>query len=288
VRKDRGDSPAAYILMGIAVGVTLMLAAIFASSPYARDSHDGHATENQTQTNTEHNDAPETLWQKTIAEPVAFYTFVLSIFTAVLATVAIAQIRYLARSDETARIAADAAKSANDINVRSVIADQRAWIILEGFAITEPPTDKGNYVEMAVQVRWKNVGKVPALLCKTKMGVTFVYANAPSLVAGLAISERAAHSMMHTRYMAPGKGYKRGWGFPVDKITLEKAKTGIPAIYGVITYISSIDMSLHQTGFVIHVWKSDPTDREKFIDLLDFARANSPIQEIGWDGGFAN
>jgi hypothetical protein len=49
------------------------------------------------------------IWSRTWDDPVAFYTFVLGIFTAVLAVVAIAQIRFLIRADRTARIAALAA-----------------------------------------------------------------------------------------------------------------------------------------------------------------------------------
>jgi hypothetical protein len=58
------------------------------------------------------------IWDRTLDDPVAFYTFVLAIFTAVLAIVAFTQIGFLIRSDKTARVAADAAKLSADAIVR--------------------------------------------------------------------------------------------------------------------------------------------------------------------------
>jgi hypothetical protein len=49
------------------------------------------------------------IWERTWEDPVAFYTFVLGIFTALLAIVSATQIYFLIRADKTARISADAA-----------------------------------------------------------------------------------------------------------------------------------------------------------------------------------
>jgi hypothetical protein len=50
------------------------------------------------------------IWDRTWEDPVAFYTFVLSIFTGLLAIVTATQIVFLIRADRTARITAEAAK----------------------------------------------------------------------------------------------------------------------------------------------------------------------------------
>src|SRR5882672_1771226 len=50
-------------------------------------------------------------WGWSTHDPVAFFTFVLAIFTGSLVIVSGIQIRYLRRADETARTAADAAKA---------------------------------------------------------------------------------------------------------------------------------------------------------------------------------
>lgn len=54
------------------------------------------------------------IWERTWDDPVAFYTFVLSIFTLLLAIISALQMRFLIRADRTARIAADAAKRSAD------------------------------------------------------------------------------------------------------------------------------------------------------------------------------
>jgi len=54
------------------------------------------------------------LWERTTSDPVAFFTFTLTIATLALVAVSLRQFHYLKRSDITARIAAEAArKSAN-------------------------------------------------------------------------------------------------------------------------------------------------------------------------------
>ncbi len=54
------------------------------------------------------------IWIRTWDDPVAFYTFILSIFTALLAIVSAFQIIFLIRADKTARITANAAKESSE------------------------------------------------------------------------------------------------------------------------------------------------------------------------------
>ena len=54
----------------------------------------------------------EPLWQRTTADPVAFYTFVLACFTGALVIVSAVQIRFLIRADKTATKVANAALGA--------------------------------------------------------------------------------------------------------------------------------------------------------------------------------
>ena len=57
------------------------------------------------------------LWDWSTHDAITFYTLVLAIFTGSLAIVAIFQIHYLRRADETARTSADAARAAADAAV---------------------------------------------------------------------------------------------------------------------------------------------------------------------------
>ena len=216
-------------------------------------------------------------------ERIAYWTISLAAFTGVLAVVSSVQIFFLIRADKATQTAIDAATSANKINIQSVVTDNRAWIIVDGFEVTQRPTNKGRFTEMLVSVAWCNIGKTPALNCKTKMEFTFEYGNAPSLIAQLAAHERRVYNTNNTRYMVPGRGYKRGWGFSVSNDDVGIKELGIPVVYGVITYTLAIDFSIHQTGFVVHLWECAADDREKFVNLLRFGDPEIPIHRIGWD-----
>lgn len=60
------------------------------------------------------------IWDRTWDDPVAFYTFVLGIFTALLAVISAVQIAFLLRADKTTRISANAAMLAANAAKRSV------------------------------------------------------------------------------------------------------------------------------------------------------------------------
>jgi len=69
----------------------------------------------------------KTFWERTTSDPIAFFTFTLSIVTLALGAISFRQFYYLRRSDETARIAANAA----DLNARAVIALQLPLIQIQ-------------------------------------------------------------------------------------------------------------------------------------------------------------
>jgi hypothetical protein len=71
------------------------------------------------------------IWDRTWDDPVAFYTFVLGIFTALLAIVSGTQIYFLTRADKTARITAEAAKKSAEIAEKSLLAANRPVIAID-------------------------------------------------------------------------------------------------------------------------------------------------------------
>jgi hypothetical protein len=115
VRKDIGDRPSAYFLLGLTAGLLLMLV-VLALSPRETD---GQKTAEQAQTHAaceQFQNRPEEggFWEKTRSDPVSFFTAWLVVFTAVLAVVSFVQIYFLNRTDETARISANSAKTSAD------------------------------------------------------------------------------------------------------------------------------------------------------------------------------
>jgi hypothetical protein len=103
-------------------------------------------------------------WQWTTHDAVSFYTFVLAIFTGVLGSVAIVQIRYLIRADKTARVAADAAKKSAD----ATTAIESPYLLVK---ITSAglPIERGSkkiHLKYAGAMKYKfvNHGRTPAIL----------------------------------------------------------------------------------------------------------------------------
>ena len=107
----REDRP----LFGALVAIALALLLGFATAKGT-----GQPTDQQAQNHTNSaavNQSPpsESFWQWTTHDAVAFYTFVLSLFTGALVLVSAVQIWFLIRADKTARISADAAKASADV-----------------------------------------------------------------------------------------------------------------------------------------------------------------------------
>ena len=65
------------------------------------------------------------IWARTWEDSVAFYAFVLSIFTALLVFVSLGQTWFLISTGKTARVSADAAKQA----ANAAMAGQRAYVV---------------------------------------------------------------------------------------------------------------------------------------------------------------
>jgi hypothetical protein len=104
------------------------------------------------------------IWNRTWDDPVAFYTFVLSIFTGLLAVVSAIQIGFLIRSDQTARIAAEAAS----LNARAAVAVELPILAPISIALHREPGVIGR-VDMpgptsTLRINFKNWGRTHAEL----------------------------------------------------------------------------------------------------------------------------
>lgn len=109
------------------------------------------------------NDKPsEDLWHRTLTDPIALYTLLLAIFTAVLSGVAVAQIFLLLRGDKTARIAALAAKEAADTGNKNFVAEHRPWLNVQ-IGFISPLTFDGDGARLTIEYAIENLGRTPAL-----------------------------------------------------------------------------------------------------------------------------
>lgn len=105
------------------------------------------------------------IWDRTWDDPVAFYTFVLSIFTGLLAVVSGTQIFFLLRTDRTARMTAQAARDSADHIPRV----ERAYLFVypkRNWSDAAKLYGETSGSKNPVQVTWtfRNHGKTPAVI----------------------------------------------------------------------------------------------------------------------------
>lgn len=143
--------------LGILIGFSGLVGWSSAQPPHHHTIKSAtHTTENET-------------IQDIAAETVAYYTKVLAWFTGVLAAVSAFQGFLLLRADKTARISADAAKSAavaaekgNDLTREIYIADQRPWLLWH-IPSTAAVNMEGRHLTIRISGEIQNIGKTPAL-----------------------------------------------------------------------------------------------------------------------------
>jgi hypothetical protein len=115
----------------------------------------------------------KSFWERTTSDPVAFFTFTLTVVTLALGAISVRQFHYLKRSDATARIAAEAARNSAD----ALISAERAhlFVAVDGNTIGEIVSKYGMWdksesmfsddVETpSVAYSFRNFGKTHAII----------------------------------------------------------------------------------------------------------------------------
>jgi len=146
------------LLLGIILGMATFAVRQPTQGPQQDERGAGTQQEQRTQ------EGKESLWRPSTYEPITVLTVALVAFTAVLAVVAVIQIRFLARADETARIAANAAKRSAD----ALITLERPWMVAvvdtislsEGIAAV---TDDAPF-DFEVPIKFINEGRTTAFI----------------------------------------------------------------------------------------------------------------------------
>jgi hypothetical protein len=160
------------IVLGFLLAASLW-AVVSVAQPPPQDQHIEKA-ESRTDANGSQHKIAKTfgerlsiIWERTWDDPVAFYTFILGIFTALLATVSLAQIGFLLRADKTARITAEAA----NLNAIAAIGSELPLVVVNQLGLTEiesaPPQaglrlDEAAPMVSRLTLDFKNNGRTPA------------------------------------------------------------------------------------------------------------------------------
>jgi hypothetical protein len=182
-------------------------------------------------------------WDKTADDPVAYFTFWLVVFTAVLSLVSTGQIFFLTRTDKSTRVAAQAARDAADASVGM----ERPFVYLEKLAL-----DMSEFYDVDdticrphVYFLFKNYGRSPAFL----VGVHL------SLYIGAALPDSPTYGegSDNTTVVEAGTTYEFTWKKldfdpPLDKIWDVVAGKARLWIYGVLVYEDFAGKE-HRTGF---------------------------------------
>jgi hypothetical protein len=105
------------------------------------------------------------IWDRTWGDPVAFYTFVLSIFTAFLAVISAVQIAFLFRTDRTTKITAEAAA----LHAKAAVAVELPILFIDIFQLWFGPGVTGHVAHpmpdtVRPKIRFKNIGHTAAEL----------------------------------------------------------------------------------------------------------------------------
>ncbi|HEY2247180.1 MAG TPA: hypothetical protein VGH70_07040 [Bradyrhizobium sp.] len=96
-------------------------------------------------------------------ERLADYTWWLAVLTGGLVVTAIGQGFFIARSDKTARIAANAATKSAEVAEKTLRLTQRAYLVIDRINSTAGHDDQGKLMGYLISITWKNTGASPAL-----------------------------------------------------------------------------------------------------------------------------
>jgi hypothetical protein len=224
----------------------------------------------------------ENIWQRTMEDPVAFFTGLLALFTLLLVLISSIQIGFLIRADRTsarnskaAENAAIAAQYSADVANRALIANQRAWVRPE-VTISDQPLIFGEVsASTSISFRLTNVGNTPAVnvmphvwLVALKPGGPFPIEEQKRRCKEIREQPIAGGFTLFPGEIFPGNLGFGKWSIGVN-ITREEIEKGLAIssdgkhislyVIGCIDYTFPSDGKLHhQTEFIFELCKNEP------------------------------
>jgi hypothetical protein len=268
--------------VAILLSCVLLSCVSLSSEPLPETKHD-ETSNASTADNPGQNKNPksrwERIWERTWDDPIAFYTFMLAVFTGVLGTVSIVQIAFLIRADKTSRIAANAARESAEITKQTLVATQRPWIQVKLTAagplvFGAAPEDQEARIELAFLAR--NVGNSPAI--RVSLDVKLTISNTIDLrteqkVYSDGIRKSREQAASQPNVIQPEITLFPGEQFPLQAVAYMNAEplakfrewAGkhpgaiiLPAIVGSVFYEFTFAKGHHQTGIIYAIHKRTP------------------------------
>jgi hypothetical protein len=161
------------ISVGFVVASLFWIAVLGWQSSYSLSENEKQRCYDEAKKTGHKDEECKSFWERTTSDPIAFFTFTLSIVTLALGAISVRQFHYLKRSDETARITAEAAKKSADAAVAVESArlfffpgSHNYWEAVGQYADRWPNSPQMGPIQNTVYARFafKNYGKTPAIL----------------------------------------------------------------------------------------------------------------------------
>ncbi len=243
-----------------------------AFSLYHADQGPSRQEKGQAEQQSKDIDPPKTFVARTFDDPTAFFTATLAILTAVLAGVGVSQVYYLNRSDQTARISADAAKRSADIARDTLIASQRAWLKVDATLGDDPLSFDCLRVMLPICLKVKNLGNVIALNVSSTAELHFKIRERDLIDGWQSFAHKINEFPLPYGFSVfPGETHPENIGSKkitvLSSISLFKDKTLEPMMranpiefffFVSVKYNFPSDAGkVHQTAFMLHVLRKD-------------------------------
>jgi hypothetical protein len=212
-------------------------------------------------------------WERTFDDPIAFYTFVLAIFTGVLGTVSLIQLTFIFRADRTARITANAAMSSANTAVDTVDEMRRnSWHELRAYiVVTIGPRKKptGEVDDSALTVACLNTGVTPAYMVNAHLN-THTMPPGYELPAGFEYPVKGSKTGDKSVGVL-GHGQSMAFDFDIDLTEIGNARAGYCEffVYGHVAYqLFDRDGRIYYTRFCYQYVSGGETKEGKPIHGL--------------------
>lgn len=256
----------------VLVGAIVFALAFVGIAAWRSYQTEHHQTDNQPGTEKAH---PETNSPSEESEKaIARYNFWLTIFTGVLAFVAIIQIGFLISADLIAGRSANAAKESADVARDTLIATNRPWVSVDIGIGSDLVYDTEGNARITINFLLKNVGKSPAANVQIIPKIAVIFGDSKSIQKEIAAAVRMKPPGLGNLGVTlfPGDTQLHAQSLPISRADIDAFNKKMAADYGEMsigtaflpTLVGCVDYKFtfteghHQTGFILDLRRRDP------------------------------
>lgn len=255
----------------VVLAISLLILTIgYATRPTVQIGPNHRIEENQINKKVADDDKP--FWKRVADDPVAFFTFWLTLFTLVLAAVGVIQLKLLLRAETVAEKSARAAELSADIARNTLIATNRPWVSVNLAVLSDLWYNAEGEARIEIAFILKNTGNTPANNVTVDADIVpFMRDGGIAFDDMKAICERVRGApegrriMGHTIFPDDTFTYRIEMGMPKAKFENvfadHKVEFFTPVIVGCVSYLFPFEAGRHLTEFIVDLRKKDPANQ---------------------------